>query len=83
MPAHRGFPGEHPVPSANAGEPVTSRGKRALAAGDELHDAGELGQLPQDLAETPAETFARGKAAPETLRRHERPVNEKIIINLN
>ena len=47
----------------------------------ELHDAGELGQLPQDLAETPAETFSRGKAAPETLRRHERPVNEEIIIN--
>ena len=22
-PAHRGFPGEHPVPSANAGEPVS------------------------------------------------------------
>ena len=32
-PAHRGFPGEHPVPGANAGEPVTSRGKRALSAG--------------------------------------------------
>ena len=56
--------------------------KRALSAGDELHDAGELGQLPQDLAETPAETFSRGKAAPETLRRHERPVKEEIIINL-
>ena len=79
-PAHRGFPGEHPVPRADAGEPVTSRGKRALTAGDELHDAGELGQLPQDLAETPAETFSRGKAAPETLRRHDRPVNEEIII---
>ena len=68
-------------PAPTRGEPATSRGKRALSAGDELHDAGELSQLPQDFAETPAETFARGKAAPETLRRHERPVNEEIIIN--
>ena len=51
-PAHRGFPGEHPVPSANAGEPVTSRGKRALTAGRSIPRETPVLQIRRQSAET-------------------------------
>ena len=51
-PAHRGFPGEHPVPSANAGEPVTSRGKRALAASRSIPRETPVLQIRRQSAET-------------------------------
>ena len=43
--------------------------KTAFNARDEQHDAGELGQLPPDLAKTTAETVSRGKSALDTFRR--------------
>ena len=51
-PAHKGFPGEHPVPSANAGEPVTSRGKRALTASRSIPRETPVLQIRRQSAET-------------------------------
>ena len=51
-PAHKGFPGEHPVPSANAGEPVTSRGKRALTASPSIPRETPVLQIHRQSAET-------------------------------
>ena len=56
-PAHRGFPGEHPVPGASAGEPVTPRGKRALTAGRSIPRETPALQIRRRSAETLDETI--------------------------